>query len=288
MSVVKNKEQVNNNKQSKDNYIFRYAIVIEYNGENFAGSQKQLNQRTVQSEFEKALNIITKVNVTTIFSGRTDRGVHSQGQVVHFDLPFEIDSHRFLYSINSILPEDVSVSTIEKVDKNFHSQKSAKFRWYRYKINNRKQRSVWLKDALHIHSNLNFNEMNKALEYLIGYHDFNCFKNSNSANPYTDCTMYYAKCIRESDIIYIDLVANRFLYNMVRIIVGTLIDIGLGIHTAEHMLDVLNSKDRVKAGKTVKPDGLTFMFVGYNKEYNIYDKLNKEAIYNENLLCKAS
>jgi len=288
MSVINTEKNINTNKQSKDNFIFRYAIVIEYNGHKFAGSQRQLNQRTVQSELEAALGVIARVKVTTIFAGRTDKGVHSQGQVVHFDLPNIVDSYGFLYAVNSLLPDDLSIINVIKVDKKFHSQKSALFRWYRYKINNQKHRSVWMKESLHIHTKLDLEAMNKALGYLIGNHDFNSFKNANTANPYTDCKMLYAECKNDNDVIYIDLVANRFLYNMVRIIVGTLIDIGLGIQNAEYILEVLNSKKRENAGKTVKPDGLTFMYVGYNKEYNIYDGLNKEAIYNENLLCKAS
>lgn len=276
------------NKQSKDNFIFRYAIVIEYNGHNFAGSQIQPRQRTVQSELERVLGIITKVKISTIFSGRTDKGVHSQGQVVHFDLPIQIDTFRFLYSLNALLPEDISVSNITQVDKKFHSQKSALYRWYRYQIYNQQQRSVWKKEMLQIHSFLNIEEMNKALSLIQGNHDFSAFKKTNSTNPYTDCTIYHAKCEKENDVINIDLVANRFLYNMVRIIVGTLVEIGLGNQSADYMLDVLNSKNRQNAGKTVQPNGLTFMYVGYNKEYNIYNGLNKEAIYNENLLCEAS
>lgn len=289
--IISTKNSYNKEKQSKDSYIFRYAIVIEYNGENFSGSQKQLNQRTVQSELEKNITILTKLNITTIFSGRTDSGVSAEGQVAHFDLPFQIDEYKFLYSINALLPDDISISAVREVDKNFHSQKNALMRWYRYKIHNRRQRSVWMKNALHIHSELDLSEMSKAVSYLEGIHDFSCFKKASSSNPYNDCNMYYAKCTRNADIVYVDLVANRFLYNMVRIIVGSLVDIGLGIYTADYMQEILNSKSRAKAGKTVKPEGLTFIYVGYNKEYNntIYNGLNKEAIYNEkNILCKAS
>lgn len=285
---VNESQIVNNSSYSKDRNIFRYAVVVEYNGKCFSGSQMQVEQRTVQSELENALSILTKQKVKTIFSGRTDSGVHAKGQVAHFDLNKQLEEYKFLYSLNSILSEDISISCIKQVCRSFHSQQSALYRWYRYTINNSKQRSVWSSESLHVHKKLNLEEMNKSLQYLLGTHDFSSFKSSGTANPSTVCTMLKAECTQEFDSIHVDLVGNRFLYNMVRIIVGTLIDIGSGSYPAEHMRSVLNSKDRANAGKTVSPNGLTFMFVGYNKKYNIYDVINREAIFNENIFSKAS
>lgn len=273
-------------KQSEERNFFRYVLIVEYIGSSFSGSQKQPGKKTIQSELESALSVLTKFNVNTIFSGRTDRGVNAKGQVVHFDMPYQIDMHRFLYSLNALLPDEISVSTINEVDKEFHSQKSALYRWYRYTINNKSQRSVWLKNAIHLQKKLNIEEMNKALSYLLGVHDFSSFKSSSSKNPAFECNMYFAKCKMEAGVIYIDLIANRFLYNMVRIIVGTLINIGKGEFSSEYMLKVLNYRDRTKAGPTARPEGLTFMSVNYGKKYSIFE--NKEAIYNENIFSKAS
>ncbi|MDD3012796.1 MAG: tRNA pseudouridine(38-40) synthase TruA [Candidatus Gastranaerophilales bacterium] len=268
--------------------VFRYVLVIEYLGGSFAGSQVQPGQRTVQSEIESVLNVLTGHDVKTVFAGRTDRGVHAKGQVVHFDLPFEIDTYKFIHSMNSVLPADISIISIKQTERDFHSQRSAQYRWYKYTINNRQQRSSWFNNALHISQELDIDNMNKALSYLIGKHDFSSFKSSNSSNPAKECIFHRAICLKDAGIIYIDLIADRFLYNMVRIIVGTVICIGKGSFPPEYMLEVLEAKDRTKAGPTARPEGLVLMSVGYNNKYKINDELNKEAIKNENLLCKAS
>lgn len=266
----------------------RYAMVVEYYGKNYAGSQIQPNQKTVQKEIEVALKTLLTRDVKTIFSGRTDRGVHSKGQVVHFDSLFELDLKKFHNALNGVLPEDISIRLIKKVDKNFHSQKSAEFRWYRYRIYNNPHRSAGMNGILHVRQELNISEMNKALSFLLGEQDFSSFKGSNTNNPAKVCVMQYAKCHRKGNVINIDLIADRFLYNMVRIIVGTLIKIGQGTFEAQHMQNVLSQKDRTAADMTADPDGLSLMYVGYGNKYNLYESINKEAQSNENILCKAS
>lgn len=276
------------NIESEETKFFRYAVVVEYNGSSFAGSQKQPEQRTVQSEMETALSILAKTDIKVVFSGRTDSGVHARGQVAHFDIDYQIDTNKFLHSLNAILPSDISASLMIEVDHEFHSQKSALYRWYRYTINNKSHRSVWLNESLCVQTKLNIKEMNKALTYLKGTHDFSSFKSMRSTNPICECTLYYAGCKSEDGIIHIDFIANRFVYNMIRIIVGTLLPIGKELMPANHMQEVLDFKDRTQAGPTAKPEGLTLMAVNYDKKYNLSDYLNMEAIYNENLLCKAS
>jgi tRNA pseudouridine38-40 synthase len=288
--IIENDESHQNNHKIE---LTRYAMVIEYIGSKYAGSQKQLNANTIQSELENALRILVKQDVSTVFSGRTDRGVNAKGQVVHFDLPFTIDTYRFSLALNALLPLDISIRLTKKVSPHFHSRKSAVYRWYRYTINNRRNRSVWFKDALHTHQPLNVTEINKALSLLLGKHDFSSFKKIKSANPTIECTMYYAECKENDGIIQVDLIANRFLHNMVRIIVGSIVEIGKGKYSAEHILKVLNSKDRRMAGPTVASEGLTFMLPGYNnefelKEFGLINELNKEALAHENLFCKAS
>ena len=151
--------------------------------------------------------------------------------------------------------------------------------------------------------------MNTALKYLTGKHDFTGFRKVNTPNPAKECNMLYAECREKAGVINIDLIANRFLYNMVRIISGTLIEIGKEIYPPEHMLKVLNSKDRTLAGHTAKACGLTFMMVGYDEKYNLRSgsdrrnvcdmqanqselvhniQMSMEKNNNENLFCKAS
>lgn len=264
---------------------YRYSMLVEYNGKLFAGSQKQPGQRTVQSELEKTLSILVRDNVKVLFSGRTDKGVHSKGQIVHFDSKNKLDLKSLNYSLNQLLPLDIAVPEMNETDKAFHSQLSAEFRWYRYVINNSPQRSVWSGEVLNESKPLNLNLMNKALAYIIGEHDFNSFKGSGSTNPARDCIMYKAECKKENNLIFIDLIANRFLYNMIRIIVGTLIPVGNEVNPPESFIHILNMMDRRSAGNTAKANGLTLMYVGYNEKYNTLNLLNKEAINYENLLC---
>lgn len=266
---------------------YRYAIVLEYIGTAFSGSQVQPGQRTVQSELNSALKRINSKEIKTIFSGRTDSGVHSKGQVVHFDLPQQIDTHKYINSLNGLLPEDISVSAMSQVEKTFHAQKSAKIRWYRYKISNTNQRSVWSSATSLVREKLDIKAMNKALNSLVGSHDFSSFRNTNSNNPYTDCTLYSAECFRVDEEIHIDIVGNRFLYNMIRIIVGTLLKVGKGEQNPEYLFKVLQAKDRNVAGPTISPDGLTLMYVGYNNQLNLNESIKKEAHNAKNIFCQA-
>lgn len=271
---------------SEDKNIFRYAAVIEYVGTAFDGSQIQPGRRTVQGELESALRVLLKKDVKVFFSGRTDSGVHSKGQVVHFDVSKQLNEYIFSNSLNALLPPDMSVGALRLVDKSFHAQKSAKFKFYRYRINNSKQRSVWQDNALLIRDELDVEAMNQALSYIKGKHDFTSFKKVNTLNPAKECVVYSAECKMVGNIINIDIVADRFLYNMMRIIAGTLIEIGRGVKPAVWMKELLDQKDRTKAAHTVSAEGLTLMYVGYKKEYN--DNLNKEATKDENLFSKAS
>lgn len=264
----------------------RYAMIVEYFGTYYAGSQIQPDVNTVQAELLKAIAVLIKSEIKLVFSGRTDAGVHSKGQVVHFDTDELQDEEKFIYSLNSLLPADISISKLVEVDSEFHSQRSAKLRWYRYTINNKPQRSIWNPNTLHIRQPLNIEDMNKALTYILGEHDFSSFKNTNTLNPAKICNLQNAECKSQDGIISIDLVANRFLYNMVRIIVGTLIEIGKGKKEPQFMKEILDYKDRSKAGPAIKPDGLSLMAVTYESKYNLDNK--KEAKYNEDIFCEAS
>ena len=255
----------------------RYAIQVHYIGKNFAGSQiqfengKEIETPTIQGELEKALCTLIygrKVQsnirpIKTIFSGRTDRGVNSKGQIVHFDTDKCIVASKFIYSLNEILPDEISVASIKEVNSSFHAQKSAKRRYYRYVFVNRKCKDAFDGDLMRIKFDINLERMQKSLNYLLGEHDFSSFKNSGTLNPSKICFIEKAECHRENDNVIIDIVGNRFLYNMVRTIVGTLLDIEGHNRPAEYMKEVLEACDRTKAGQTVSPYGLTLMKVEY-------------------------
>lgn len=243
----------------------RFVFVLEYKGTNFSGSQKQPDGvRTVQGTLEEAIRTLTKQNTKTFFSGRTDAGVHSRGQTVHFDSDIDFSDGKILYSLNKILPDDVSVKEVFKADKKFHVQKSATERFYRYRIINRSQPSAFDEDCLYIRKPLNVELMNSALAFLKGEHDFSSFKKSGTGNPSRVCNITEAHCYRLNDEVLIDIKANRFLYGMVRTIVGTLLMIEKNNLSPETLEVILKAKDRRKAGPMVSPDGLTLMNVKYD------------------------
>lgn len=254
----------------------RYALTVQYIGKNYAGSQiqfqsgKQIIEPTVQGMLERSISTLIfgdtenkNRQFKTVFSGRTDKGVNSLGQVVHFDTDKDIVASKFVYQLNEILPDDISVSDIKLVDEKFHAQKSAKRRHYRFEFVNRKCKNAFDGDLMRVKFGVNVERMQNALNYLLGEHDFTSFKSSGTLNPSKVCFIENAKVKKEGDRVIIDIVGNRFLYNMVRAIVGTLLEIEGHNLKPEHMLEVLEAKDRRKAGQTVSPYGLTLMEVTY-------------------------
>ena len=255
----------------------RYAVQVQYIGKNYAGSQiqfrngKEIETPTIQGELEKAISTLISGDTAnnnrhckTIFSGRTDKGVNSLGQTIHFDTDKPIVASKFVYQLNEILPKDISVSDLKQVDEKFHAQKSAKSRHYRFVFINRKCKNAFDGDLMRIKFDINMERMQKALNYLIGEHDFSSFKSSGTLNPSTVCFIKSAECKKDGDKVIIDIIGNRFLYNMVRTIVGTLLEIEGHNLPAEHMQQVLEACDRTKAGQTVSPYGLTLIEVTYN------------------------
>ena len=227
----------------------RYLLVLEYIGTSYMGSQKQPKKMpnssklvlTIQDELEKAISTLTKTKTKTIFSGRTDAGVHARGQTAHFETELELNPSKFVNSLNGILSNTISVKELKKVPKTFHAQKSAKARHYRYAIANRTQRSAWDAHCLLVRYPLDIQRMNKALSYLIGEHDFTSFKKVRTSNPAKICNMYKAKAVRDGDYVYIDFIADRFLYNMIRSIVGTLLLIERNSLAPETLKEILDS-----------------------------------------------
>ncbi len=257
----------------------RYALDVQYIGKNYAGSQIQFDKNgieikpTIQGELERSIcTLLTGVHiesfnkirpVKTVFSGRTDRGVNAMGQVAHFDWDNDIVASKFIYQLNEILPPDISVSDLRIVSSDFHAQKSAKKRYYRYEFVNRKYKQAFDGNLLRVKYPISIERMRKSLNYLLGEHDFSSFKSSGTLNPSKVCMLYDINCRRDKDKVFIDITGNRFLYNMVRTIVGTLLKIEGHNLQPELMKEILDARDRTKAGQTVSPYGLTLMKVEY-------------------------
>ena len=241
-------------------------LTIEYDGKEFNGWQKQPNKLNIQGEIERAIEEITGEKVDLIASGRTDAGVHALAQVANFKIEKDIPIEKIPYALNSKLKKSIRVKSAEEVDEKFHSRYTCKRKTYRYVINNSVQgTAIYRNLQYHFPEKLDEEKMNKGIKYLIGEHDFKSFKASGTSSKSSVRTIYDAKVTREGDIVTIELTGNGFLYNMVRIISGTLIDVGIGKTKPEEVKEILEAKDRLKAGKTLPPTGLYLLNVKYEE-----------------------
>lgn len=239
-------------------------LIIEYDGKKFGGWQKQPNKLNIQGEIEKAIEEITGEAVELNASGRTDAGVHSLGQTANFKTNSEIDISKMAIAINSKLKQSIRIIKAEEVDEKFHARYSCKGKKYKYIINNSKYGSAIYRDLeYHMPIKLNVEAMQKGIKYFEGEHDFKGFKASGTSSKSSVRTIYSAKVIEDGERIIIELEGNGFLYNMVRIISGTIVDVGLGKIKPEEIPEIIESKDRTRAGKTLPPQGLYLVEVYY-------------------------
>lgn len=240
-------------------------LTIEYDGTNYHGFQRQTdNIPTIQQMLEEKLGILLKHHVTVTGAGRTDAGVHARGQVINFLTECSIPTERFVYAINSLLPEDIVVSSAEEVDGTFHAQFSAKGKVYRYHIYNDLMPSVF--DRLysyHVFQKLDVVKMQEAATFIVGRHDFTAFRAAGSTARTSVRTIHRLEIINISPHIYLTVEGDGFLYNMVRIITGTLVYVGKGKLTPEDVQNFVESGNREEAGPTVPPQGLCLMEVKY-------------------------
>lgn len=240
------------------------CLILEYIGTNYCGFQCQKNGITVQQVLEQILSEIVGHNCTVYPSGRTDAGVHALGQVVNFHTTSQLPGDRFKTVLNNLLPYDIRVVNSFEVDKNFHARKSAKSKTYIYKIFNGSDMPVFdVKRVLKCEYNLDFDLMQKGAKLFEGEHDFSSFVASNATTKTTIRTIFSANFVKNGDYVTFEICGNGFLYNMVRIIVGTLIDLGRGKLTLNDIKNLLVSTNRQGAGKTVSPDGLYLKKVEY-------------------------
>lgn len=240
-------------------------LTIEYDGKDFKGWQKQPNKPNIQGEIERAIYNITKEEVDLIGSGRTDAGVHALGQVANFKTNSNILIEKLALAINSQLKNTIIIKKAEEVDERFHSRYNAKHKTYRYIINNSPCGTAIYRNLEYCFPiKLDVSKMQEAAKYFEGEHDFKAFKSSGTSAKNSVRTIYNASVKQEGEKIIIELTGNGFLYNMVRIISGTLLDVGLQKIKPEEIKNIIEEKDRQKAGKTLPAHGLYLVEVKYN------------------------
>ena len=245
--------------------INNIKLTIEYNGSNYSGWQSQKNEKTVQGEIEKAIFKFSGYKTVIQGAGRTDAGVHALGQCANFLIDKKYSEYQIINGLNFHLGnEKIRIVSAEIVEEKFDSRFSAKIKTYQYQIINRTSPSVLMSDfSLHIRPELNLNSMEEAIKKLIGKYDFSAFRarDCQAKNPIR--TLEKVEIKRNNQIIYLTFSAKSFLYQQIRIMVGTIIEVGLQKIKPEDILGIINSKNRNLAGPTAPARGLTLVKIDY-------------------------
>jgi len=242
----------------------RIKCIVKYDGSKFFGYQIQPEGRTVQKEIEKALKIICKTEIITHAAGRTDSGVHAIGQVFHFDSPLDMEAIRFKRAFNSILPKDIFVIESCEVDSDFHSRFHATKKEYRYLLSTLEHDPLTCDYVHYFRRKLDLQLMQKAADYFVGTHDFTSFT-ANMDKINKQRTIYKADIVETSPGEYVfEFEGSGFMKYMVRIMVGTLLKVGVGKIKPEEIPFIIAAKDRNFAGPTAKPEGLYLLSVDYS------------------------
>ena len=243
----------------------RIALVIQYQGTSFHGWQRQLNQRTVQEEIEQVLQSLLSVQTTLHGSGRTDSGVHAAAQVAHFDASTLIPAHRWADVLNSRLPDDILIRASAAVDQNWHARFSACSRRYRYVIYTDSRPNLFVRPySWHYYlAALDAEAMRAALTPLAGRQHLAAFHRAGSSRPHSWVEMQATECERQGPFIRIELQASGFLYGMVRLIVGMLVEVGRGIRSPSQFTELWQQQRRDLVKYAAPPQGLCLLRVGY-------------------------
>ena len=242
----------------------RVKMIVAYDGTNYSGWQVQPNGITIEQKLNEALTALLKEEIKVTGASRTDAGVHSLGNVCIFDTTTRMPAEKISYAVNQRLPEDIVVQDSCEVEKNFHPRFSKSRKTYEYRILNRKFRMPTRRlDTYFYYYPLDVELMQEAAWHLVGEHDFKSFCAANAQSQTSVRTIYSCTVTRENDVIAIRVTGNGFLYNMVRIIAGTLIKVGAGELAPSDMDRILEAKDRSAAGPTAPAHGLTMIGLQY-------------------------
>lgn len=242
----------------------RILLTISYDGTNYSGWQKQKNAVTVQGEFDKACSTLFKTDIESIGASRTDAGVHALGQRAVIDVDTSIPAEKIPLALNPLLPDDIVVTHAEEVGADFNPRFKAVKKTYEYSIYNAPFRNpIYRNYSEYVRCELDLDSMRTACEAFVGEHDFRAFCASGNSSKTTVRTIYSLDIEKDGDFIKIRVTGNGFLYNMVRIIAGTLIYVGEGRIAPDDLPEIIASGDRRKAGKTAGPSGLVLVKIMY-------------------------
>ncbi len=241
-----------------------YKITLMYNGAKYGGWQVQKNAKTIQEEAEKAFSTILRSDISLTGVSRTDAGVHALNYVANSFFDTDLEERRILAGVNAILPEDIRVKSIEKCDEDFHARYSAKSKTYVYMIDTSAYGDVFKKPYVwRFKYPLDFDSMQKCTGFFVGKHDFSAFMSKGGQAKTFEREIYECSLTKEDEIIKLKIRGNGFLYNMVRIIAGTLVSVGRGFIEWDKIPEIILSKERKNAGITAPPEGLTLYDIEY-------------------------
>ena len=242
----------------------RYKLIVEYDGTGYCGWQRQLNGPSVQQELEEALSRLTHERVSVTGSSRTDAGVHAMGLCAHFDSATRIPADKIAFALNTMLPPDIRVRESSAAPEGFHARFAACGKVYTYTLfNARHANAVGRLYSAHVPLPLDAEKMNEEALALLGTHDFAAFAASGSVVKSTVRTIYRVKVERSGDYVMLTVLGNGFLYNMVRIIAGTLMEVGTGKRESGAIARAIETGDRLALGQTAPAQGLTLQRVLY-------------------------
>ena len=255
----------------------RILLSIEYDGKSYHGWQEQKNPNTIQGKIQESIYKFSQEKVKLFVAGRTDAGVHATSQIAHFETTIDRAEEKWLFGLNSLLPHDIKINYVKFMNVEFHARFSALSRSYRYIIYNSRVKPCINRNKVswYFSNILDEKKMQDAANKLIGVKDFTCFRSAHCQSSSPIRKVNSIVITRENNYIYIDLNANSFLYNMVRNLIGSLVLVGSEQRNIEWIEELLDSKDRKKAGKQFPASGLYLVNVEYDHKYN----LNKNICY---------
>lgn len=239
-----------------------YKLIIQYDGTDYAGWQIQSGEKTIQQTITDAVETITKKKVNLIGSGRTDSGVHALGQSANFRIDDDLDTRKFIYSLNSILPHDISVLEIEKRETDFNSRFDAKERTYLYFLSKYKS-PFFNKYSYHYHGTTDLSKLNSICSAFLGENDFTSFSKKNTVISNKNCKVFDCKWYEFNDLIIFEITANRFLHGMVRTITGTILKAIESGRSTDYIKDIFQAVNREAAPMAVPAKGLFLYKVKY-------------------------